>query len=223
MPALEIDKIPPVRDMTEWRGRQYYAKSAVSVIDILRRREEEEAALLEAVEESQERLDRLRMHIRSQEESINLARAELKALIHTANTEIQAEWKAALSTFKVLRDGNLVTRIKRTVAAYYKMPYIDIFSDRRTVTVAIPRQVAMYLARTMTTLSLPAIGIHFGRDHTTALHAIRKITKRLGADENLVRDVEAIRVMLCPMPIDFDCEEPKPAALDAMLCNEAAK
>ena len=69
-----------------------------------------------------------------------------------------------------------VELIQRTVADYYKMKVADMYSKRRPSAIAGPRQVAMYLAKELTQKSLPEIGELFGgRDHTTVLHAVRKI------------------------------------------------
>jgi chromosomal replication initiator protein len=69
-----------------------------------------------------------------------------------------------------------VELIQKTVADYYKIKVADMYSKRRPSNIAMPRQVAMYLAKEMTQKSLPEIGELFGgRDHTTVLHAVRKI------------------------------------------------
>ena len=70
-----------------------------------------------------------------------------------------------------------VENIQKTVADYYKMKVADMYSKRRPANIAMPRQVAMYLDKELTQKSLPEIGDLFGgRDHTTVLHAVRKIT-----------------------------------------------
>jgi hypothetical protein len=69
-----------------------------------------------------------------------------------------------------------IRRIQKTVAAFYNVGLLDLRSHRRTMPVTFYRQIAMYLAKELTTNSLPAIGRQFGgRDHTTVLHAWRKI------------------------------------------------
>lgn len=71
-----------------------------------------------------------------------------------------------------------VQEIQRQVARYYDIPKTEMLSARRTARIVQPRQIAMYLARALTLRSLPDIGRRFGgRDHTTILHAIRKIEK----------------------------------------------
>lgn len=90
-----------------------------------------------------------------------------------------------------------VDEIQKTVAAYFSILPADINSKRRTQSVVRPRHIAMYLAKTMTTRSLPDIGRRFGgRDHSTVIHAVTKITSQLGSDPLLAEDVEAIRKRL---------------------------
>lgn len=72
-----------------------------------------------------------------------------------------------------------VESIQKTVADYYKLKIADMYSKRRPAHIALARQVAMYLAKELTQKSLPEIGELFGgRDHTTVLHAVRRITER---------------------------------------------
>jgi chromosomal replication initiator protein len=76
--------------------------------------------------------------------------------------------------------------IQETVAAYYNLRVEDLKSQRRTRNVAFPRQIAMYLSRKLTDMSLPKIGEEFGgRDHTTVIHAYEKISDCLQKDESL--------------------------------------
>lgn len=70
-----------------------------------------------------------------------------------------------------------VETIIRTVAKHYGVSFTDILSARRTTDVVKPRQVAAYLTKTITLRSLPEIGRRFGRDHTTILSSVRKITR----------------------------------------------
>ncbi len=71
-----------------------------------------------------------------------------------------------------------VENIQKTVADFYKIKVADMYSKRRPASIAVPRQIAMYLAKELTQKSLPEIGDLFGgRDHTTVLHAVRKITE----------------------------------------------
>jgi chromosomal replication initiator protein len=84
--------------------------------------------------------------------------------------------------------------IQRIVARHYSVSRSDLLSSRRTANVVRPRQVAMYLAKTMTLRSLPEIGRRFGgRDHTTVLHAVRKIEHLVGNDATLANEIESLK------------------------------
>jgi chromosomal replication initiator protein len=91
--------------------------------------------------------------------SIQLARDALRDLLSIQNRQISVE------------------NIQKTVADYYKIKIADMYSKKRPASIARPRQIAMYLAKELTQKSLPEIGELFGgRDHTTVLHAVRKIS-----------------------------------------------
>ena len=93
------------------------------------------------------------------EMSIQLAREALRDLLSIQNRQISVE------------------NIQKTVADYYKIKVADMYSKKRPASIARPRQIAMYLAKELTQKSLPEIGELFGgRDHTTVLHAVRKIS-----------------------------------------------
>jgi chromosomal replication initiator protein len=87
--------------------------------------------------------------------------------------------KEALKDLLSFNRGQIsVEFIQKTVADFYKMKVADMYSKRRPANIALPRQIAMYLAKELTQKSLPEIGELFGgRDHTTVLHAVRKITE----------------------------------------------
>ncbi|MFG6457412.1 chromosomal replication initiator protein DnaA [Roseateles sp. BYS96W] len=90
--------------------------------------------------------------------TITLAREALKDLLSIQNRQIGVE------------------NIQKTVADFYKIKVADMYSKKRPASIARPRQIAMYLAKELTQKSLPEIGELFGgRDHTTVLHAVRKI------------------------------------------------
>ncbi|MGX6646782.1 chromosomal replication initiator protein DnaA [Maricaulaceae bacterium MS644] len=87
-----------------------------------------------------------------------------------------------------------VDDIQKTTASYFDIAVDDILSKRRTKTVVRPRHIAMYLAKTMTTRSLPDIGRRFGgRDHSTVIHAVNKVSCALSTDAALAEDVDALR------------------------------
>ncbi len=87
--------------------------------------------------------------------------------------------KEALKDLLSVSNGQItVENIQKTVADYYKIKVADMYSRRRPANIALPRQIAMYLAKELTQKSLPEIGDLFGgRDHTTVLHAVRKISE----------------------------------------------
>lgn len=87
--------------------------------------------------------------------------------------------------------------IQRLVANHYNVSRADILSSRRTANVVRPRQIAMFLAKSLTLRSLPEIGRRFGgRDHTTVLHAVRKIEGMVNADTELAGEIEHLKRML---------------------------
>ncbi len=87
--------------------------------------------------------------------------------------------------------------IQKLVASHYNVTKADILSARRTANVVRPRQIAMFLAKTLTPRSLPEIGRRFGgRDHTTVLHAVRKIEALVGTDGRLSEEIELLKRML---------------------------
>jgi chromosomal replication initiator protein len=90
-----------------------------------------------------------------------------------------------------------IDEIQKKVAEHFNIKSGEMTSDRRARAVARPRQVAMYLAKQLTTRSLPQIGRKFGgRDHTTVMHAVRKIEELTRTDPSLAEDVELLRRML---------------------------
>jgi chromosomal replication initiator protein len=87
--------------------------------------------------------------------------------------------------------------IQRVVARQYNVSRADLLSSRRTANVVRPRQIAMYLAKALTLRSLPEIGRRFGgRDHTTVLHAVRKIETLASNDSTLAEEIELLKRLL---------------------------
>jgi chromosomal replication initiator protein len=87
--------------------------------------------------------------------------------------------------------------IQKLVASHYNISRADILSSRRTANVVRPRQIAMYLSKVMTLRSLPEIGRRFGgRDHTTVLHAVRKIEDLAAKDKSLAEVIELLKRIL---------------------------
>ncbi len=86
--------------------------------------------------------------------------------------------------------------IETAVCARFGLTRLELMGMRRARAVARPRQIAMFLAREMTGLSLPRLGTHFARDHTTILHAVRRITRLMEQDTAFAREVEGCRELL---------------------------
>jgi chromosomal replication initiator protein len=87
-----------------------------------------------------------------------------------------------------------ILEIQKRVCEHYNIKVSEMSSARRARNIARPRQVAMYLAKQLTSKSLPDIGRHFGdRDHTTVMHAVSRVTELMGADANFAEDVELLR------------------------------
>ena len=90
-----------------------------------------------------------------------------------------------------------IEEIQKQVASHFNIRTSDMHSARRARSVARPRQVAMYLAKQLTTRSLPEIGRKFGgRDHTTVMHAVKKVEELREHDSSFAEDVELLRRML---------------------------
>ena len=114
-----------------------------------------------------------------QDLSVQVAREALKDLlaVHTRQTSVE--------------------NIQKLVADYFKIKVSDMFSKKRSRAIARPRQLAMALAKELTTKSLPDIGDAFGgRDHTTVLHACRKITSLRSQDLEIARAYDELLLSL---------------------------
>jgi chromosomal replication initiator protein len=116
-----------------------------------------------------------------QEISVDLCREALRDLLAIQNRQVSIE------------------NIQKTVADYYKIKVSEMYSKKRSRNVARPRQVAMALAKELTQLSLPDIGEAFGgRDHTTVLHACRKIASLKASNTDITRDINSLlKVLRC--------------------------
>jgi chromosomal replication initiator protein len=111
--------------------------------------------------------------------TIDVARAALKDLLSIQNRQISVE------------------NIQKSVADFYNIKVADMYSKRRPANIARPRQIAMFMAKELTQKSLPEIGELFGgRDHTTVLHAVRKITEERAHDSQLNHEIHVIEQTL---------------------------
>lgn len=86
-----------------------------------------------------------------------------------------------------------IDEIQKKVAEHFNISVKEMQSSRRARNVARPRQIAMYLAKQLTSRSLPEIGRKFDRDHTTVMHAVRKVEELIVEDASLAEDVETLR------------------------------
>lgn len=99
--------------------------------------------------------------------------------------------------FQVVNSLITIENIQKTVADYYKIKVADMHSKRRPANIARPRQIAMYLTKELTQHSLPEIGENFGgRDHTTVMHAVRKITQERQNDAELNHEIHVLEQMI---------------------------
>ena len=110
---------------------------------------------------------------------LDLAKESLKDLVGAVNRQIT------------------VDNIQKTVADYFKIKVADLFSSKRTRQIVRPRQVAMWLAKNLTSQSYPSIGESFGgRDHTTVLHAVRTVESLRAKDNELNHDIHVLLQVL---------------------------
>ena len=133
------------------------------------------------VREMEGALNRLAVHasLQDSEVSVDLVKDVLKDLLRTNSRKIT------------------IDEIQKKVVEHYNIKLSDMHSPRRSRSVARPRQVAMYLAKSITTRSLPEIGRKFGgRDHTTVIHAIKTIEEIMVNDPSLAEDIELLTRIL---------------------------
>jgi chromosomal replication initiator protein len=165
-------------------------------LDILRRK----ASLLAREAEVPDRVleflaARITANVRELEGALNRIAAQATLVGRAITLEIAQEILQDLLRFHERRIT--IEDIQRKVAEHYGLRMADMVSARRARAVARPRQVAMYLAKQLTPRSLPEIGRKFGgRDHTTVMHAIRRIEELRALDMTLNEDVEQLRRLL---------------------------
>ncbi|MCG2665224.1 chromosomal replication initiator protein DnaA [Brevundimonas sp.] len=137
-------------------------------------------------------VDRTPGSMRELEGAVNTLAAAAGSRLATVSVD-----EASILLGAALRGGPerriTVDEIQKTVADHFNLKQADLLSERRTRSVARPRQMAMYLCKQHTTRSYPDIGRRFGgRDHTTVLHGVRKIEELMAQDDQIARDVEAL-------------------------------
>lgn len=139
---------------------------------------------------------KIRSHVRDLEGALK----RVVANAHFSKREITLELvKESLKDLLAIQD-RLVTidNIQKVTAEYYKIKLSDLTSKRRTRSIARPRQIAMVLAKEMTSHSLPEIGEAFGgRDHTTVMHACKRINELRLSDKDVAEDYNNLNRILC--------------------------
>ena len=95
---------------------------------------------------------------------------------------------------KGMGEKNDIHRIQKIVSEYFQISVEDIRSKKRSSNISFPRQIAMYLCRTMTNESFPKIGTEFGgKDHTTVMHSVEKIEKEIKVNPDLANIIEKLK------------------------------
>jgi len=138
---------------------------------------------------------RIRSNVRELEGALKRVIANATFTQRPITVELVRE---ALKDLLALQDKQVsISNIQKVVGEYYKVKVADFLSKRRSRSVARPRQVAMSLAKELTNHSLPEIGDAFGgRDHTTVLHACRKIKELSGTDNEIQQDLKNLQRLL---------------------------
>jgi chromosomal replication initiator protein len=138
-------------------------------------------------------------HLRSNVRELEGALRKILAYSKFHGREISIELtKEALKDLLTVQNRQIsVENIQKTVADFYSIKVADMYSKKRPANIARPRQIAMYLAKELTQKSLPEIGELFGgRDHTTVLHAVRKIAAERSTDAQLNHELHVLEQTL---------------------------
>lgn len=138
-------------------------------------------------------------HIRSNVRELEGALKRVLAFSRFNNVPISvpAAKEALKDLLAVLNRQISIENIQKTVADYYKIKVSEMYSKKRVRSLARPRQIAMALAKDLTPMSLPEIGDAFGgRDHTTVLHACRKVQELIETDQDIARDHALLQQIL---------------------------
>ena len=137
----------------------------------------------------------LRSNVRELEGALNKVVAY--ARFHNVQISLEVAKEALKDLLRAHNRQLTVEHIQKTVAEYYKIKTADMHSKKRNRAIARPRQVAMWLAKELTPMSLPAIGESFGgRDHTTVLHACKTIVSLSRTDTTLNHDIHVLTQVL---------------------------
>ena len=134
-------------------------------------------------------------HLRSNVRELEGALRKLIAYskFHALEITLEIARDALRDLLRVQNRAISIENIQKTVADFYRVKVPELFSKKRTADLVKPRQIAMYFTKELTSLSLPEIGESFGgRDHTTVLHAVRKITEARKSDTQLNHELHVL-------------------------------
>ncbi len=138
-------------------------------------------------------------HLRSNVRELEGALQKIVAFcsFHNKSPSLEVVREALKDLLSLQRTAITIEMIQKTVAEFYKLKIGDMYSKRRPASIAIPRQIAMYLSKELTQKSLPEIGYAFGgRDHTTVLHAVKKIQQTRQSDANMNHNLHILEQQL---------------------------
>ena len=134
-------------------------------------------------------------HLRTNVRELEGALRKLIAFsqFHARDITLEVARDALRDLLRIQTRAISLDNIQKTVADFYRVKVPELFSKKRTADLVKPRQIAMYFAKELTSLSLPEIGESFGgRDHTTVLHAVRKITENRKSDTQLNHELHVL-------------------------------
>ena len=138
-------------------------------------------------------------HLRSNVRELEGALQKIIAFctFHNKPPSLDIVREALKDLLSLQRTALTIDVIQKTVAEFFKLKIADMYSKRRPASIAVPRQIAMYLSKELTQKSLPEIGYAFGgRDHTTVLHAVRKIQSIRQSDSTLNHNIHILEQQL---------------------------
>ena len=137
----------------------------------------------------------LRSNVRELEGALQKIEAYCSFHIKTPSLEVVRD--ALKDLLSLQKTAITIEMIQKTVAEFFKLKLADMYSKRRPASIAIPRQIAMYLSKELTQKSLPEIGYAFGgRDHTTVLHAVKKIQNSRQSNATLNHNLHILEQQL---------------------------
>ena len=137
----------------------------------------------------------LRSNVRELEGALQKIEAYCSFHIKTPSLEVVRD--ALKDLLSLQKTAITIDMIQKTVAEFFKLKLADMYSKRRPASIAVPRQIAMYLSKELTQKSLPEIGYAFGgRDHTTVLHAVKKIQNSRHSNATLNHNLHILEQQL---------------------------